>query len=74
MNVTTREFNQDVCPKISHASAFLHSLDHALEKGESAETRRQVQIAGWGEEVRDTLLDALDAYYLAQKQLIEQAL
>lgn len=68
--MTTREFNQGVCPKVSHASAFLHSLDHALEKGESAEAQRQVQIAGWSEEVRDTLLDALDAYYLAQKQRI----
>lgn len=65
--MTTKEFNRDVWPKISHASAFLHSLDHALEKGESAEARRQVQIAGWSEGVRDTLLDALDTYYVAQK-------
>ncbi len=68
--MTIREFNKDVCPKISNASAFLHALDHALEKGGSAEARRQVQIAGWNDAVRDTLLEALDAYYLAQERLI----
>lgn len=68
--MTTREFNKDVCPKISNASAFLHALDHALEKGGSTEARRQVQVAGWNEAVRGTLLAALDAYYLTQKQLI----
>ena len=70
--MTIKEFNRDVCPKISHASAFLHALDHALEKSGSEEAGRQ--IAGWSEEVRGTLLDALDAYYLAQKRLIEQTL
>ena len=53
---------------------LLHALDHALEKSGSEEAGRQVQIAGWSEEVRGTLLDALDAYYLAQKRLIEQTL
>ena len=72
--MSIKEFNRDVCPKISHASAFLHALDHALEKSGSEEAGRQVQIAGWSEEVRGTLLDALDAYYLAQKRLIEQTL
>lgn len=69
--LTAFEFNHQVSPKIKHATAFLHSLDHALEKSESEEARRQVQIAGWNEEVRDVLLDALDAYYLAQVKQIE---
>lgn len=68
--LTTHEFNHLVCPKISHASVFVHALDHALEKDGSEEAARQVRIAGWNEDVRDTLLDVLDAYYLAQEQRI----
>jgi hypothetical protein len=69
--MTVKGFNTNVCPKLANARAFLHALDNALEKGESEEAKRQVQIAGWGEEVRATLLDAIDALYLAQKQLID---
>lgn len=68
--MTAKEFNTNVYPKLANARAFLNSLDNALEKGESEEAKRQVRIAGWGEEVRSTLLDAIDALYLTQKQLI----
>ena len=68
--MTVKEFNTQVCPKLSKASSFLRCLDHALEKGGSEEAVRQVRIAGWDEETRDILLDALDALYLAQKSLI----
>ena len=68
--MTVKEFNTQVYPKLSKASSFLHSLDHALEKSESEEAVRQVRIAGWDEETRDILLEAIDALYLARKSLI----
>lgn len=70
--MTVKEFNTQVYPKLSKASSFLHSLDHALEKSGSEEAVRQVRIAGWNEETRGTLLEAIDALYLARKSLIDE--
>lgn len=55
----TKEFNSETYPKISHARSFVSCIDHALQKCDE-NARRQFECIGWSDEVRETLLRAVD--------------
>jgi len=48
--------------KYSHASSFIHCIDHALEKsGENA--KMQFSVIGWSPEMKKFLNEAIECYY-----------
>ena len=65
--MTSKEYNQDFLPKIQRAKSFVQLLEYTVQQGDGSfvdknEVRRNLQILGWSEEMRRTILDALTFY------------
>lgn len=61
--MTVEEYNKVFLPKIDHASGFVHSLEHAMQKtNDYDEAMRQLNCIGWSDELQETMKTALEFY------------
>lgn len=65
--MTVKEYNKEFYPKISHAQYIIKMLEHIINHMDigsegQAEVHRILGIYGWSEEVRETILTALEYY------------
>ena len=64
MNV--KDYNRIIVPKIYAAKGFLGAFHNALDKS-GPEAEKQMRGIGWNEEMRDFLLEVLNAFEKAEK-------
>ena len=57
--MTVKEYN-DWISKYNGAFCFVHAIDHAMYKAGN-EARHQMECIGWSDEMKNTLLEALEA-------------
>ena len=65
--MTVKEYNREFLPRIEQADYIISNLEHIVEhmdknKVDKKEIWRMLGIYGWSEEVRETLLKALECY------------
>lgn len=65
--MTVKEYNRDFLPRIQRAKSFVQLLEYTIQHMDGSivdhnEVRRHLEIHGWSEEMRRTILDALTFY------------
>lgn len=65
--MTVKEYNRDFLPRIQRTKSFVQLLENAIQHMDGSivdknEVRRHLEIHGWSEEMRRTILDALAFY------------
>lgn len=61
-----RNYNDKIVPQLNSARAFLNAFHNALDKS-GPEAKKQMQIIGWDEEMKNFLLKALDTLESEEK-------
>lgn len=69
--MTVKEYNSVWCPLINNSRVFLGGLEHNIQKADSPEEAlRNLQILGWGPELKQFLNDAVAVYQEALRNQI----
>ena len=69
--MTVKEFNEWHEREYNNALSFINNIDHAIEKA-GDESKYQMECIGWGNNVKQTLLNALNLLLLAKRGLINK--
>lgn len=67
--MTVKEYNEEFLPKIEHADYIVSRLEHIInhmdkDKVDEKEVWRVLGIYGWSEQIRTTILQALEYYQI----------
>lgn len=67
--MTVKEFNEWI-RKYNGAFCFVHAIDHAMDKAGN-EAIYQMKCIGWSDEMKSTLLEALEALKEKKRSMID---